>query len=186
MLPPTLTATPTKPVRVVIADDHQLLVDGFYCAMKKHPQILMAGYANDGGALVNLTDEIRPDVVFTDIQMPVMDGIAATREIVQRFPYIKVIGFSGFLDEGYITDMMEAGAMGYLLKNDDYTVILKAIENVMQGKVFYSHEVSNKLAAMMQRTGYNPTKPFDMPHFSELELAVVKEICNGLISKEIA
>jgi DNA-binding NarL/FixJ family response regulator len=186
MLPQSFTATPTKPVRVVIADDHQLLVDGFYCAMKKHPQVLMSGYANDGEALVNLSEEVCPDVVFTDIQMPVMDGIAATREIVQRFPYIKVIGFSGFLDEGYITDMMDAGAMGYLLKNDHYTVILKAIEKVMQGEVFYSHEVSNKLAAILKRTSYNPTKPFDIPRFSELELAVIKEICNELISKEIA
>ena len=186
MLPQTLTEIPTKPVRVVIADDHQLLIDGFYSAMRKHPQVLMAGYANDGEALVNLIVEVRPDVILTDIKMPVKDGITATREILQRFPYIHVIAFSGFLDENYITDMMDAGAMGYLLKNDHYSVILKAIEQVMQGKVFYSQEVSNKLAAMMKRTAYNPMKPFDKPRISELELAVIKEICNELSSKEIA
>jgi DNA-binding NarL/FixJ family response regulator len=125
-------------------------------------------------------------VVFTDIQMPVKDGITATREIMQRFPYVSVIAFSGFVEESFITDMMDAGAMGYLLKNEHITIILKAIEKVTRGETYFSHEVSNKLAAMMKRTAYNPMKPFDKPRFTDLELAVMKEICDELSSKEIA
>lgn len=186
MLLETPAKTQTKPVRVVIADDHQFLVDGFCFAMRKHPQVLMAGQAGNGAELVQLVEEVRPDVAFTDIQMPLMDGITATREITERFPYVSVIAFSGFIEESFITDMIDAGAMGYLLKNEPVTILLKAIDKVMKGEVYYSHEISNRLAAMMKRTAYNPLKPFDKPRFTELELAVMKEICDELTSKEIA
>lgn len=186
MLLETPAKTQTKPVRVVIADDHQFLVDGFCFAMGKHPQVLMAGQAGNGVELVQLVEEVRPDVAFTDIQMPLKDGITATREITERFPYVNVIAFSGFIEESFITDMMDAGAMGYLLKNEPVTILLKAIDKVMKGEVYYSHEISNRLAAMMKRTAYNPLKPFDKPRFTQLELAVMKEICDELSSKEIA
>lgn len=178
--------TQVKPVRVVIADDHQIFVEGFCSAMRKHRQVFVAGEACNGQELVDLVEDVLPDVVFTDIQMPVKDGIAATREIFQRFPYISVIGFSSFLEECLITDMIDAGAMGYLLKNEHITVILKAIEKVMNGESFFSHEVSNKLAAMMKRTAYNPMKPFTKPNFTDLEIAVMREVCDELSDKEIA
>lgn len=186
MLLETPTKTQTRPARVVIADDHPFLIEGFCLAMRKHSQVLMAGQASNGQELVKLVEEVQPDVAFTDIQMPVMDGIAATREITERFPYVSVIAFSSFIEDCLITDIIEAGAMGYLLKNEHITIILKAIERVMNREVYYSHEVSLRLAAMMKRTGYNPMKPFDKPHFTELELAVMKLICDELSSKEIA
>jgi two-component system, NarL family, response regulator NreC len=186
MLLETSTVTQTKPVRIVIADDHPFLVDGFCFAMKKHPQVSMAGQAGNGEELIKLVEDECPDVVFTDIQMPVMDGITATREIVRRFPYVNVIAFTSFIEDCLITDMMEAGAMGYLLKNEHITIILRAIQKVMNRETYYSHEVSNRLVAMMKRTAYNPMKPFDKPRFTELELAVIKEICDELSSKEIA
>jgi two-component system response regulator NreC len=186
MLPQTSTVTHTKPISIVIADDHQFLIDGFCFAIKKHPHLFMAGQAYNGAEVVKLVEHVRPDVAFIDVKMPVMDGIAATREIVQRFPYVSVIAFSHDMEEHVITDMIDAGAMGYLLKNEHISVILKAIDKVTKGEVFYSHEVSNKLAAMMKRTAYNPMKPFDKPRFTELELAVIKETCDELSSKEMA
>jgi DNA-binding NarL/FixJ family response regulator len=186
MLPETSTIPQTKPVSIVIADDHPFLIDGFCFAMKKQPQVYVAGQASNGEELLQLVEVVHPDVVFIDIQMPVMDGITATKEIMQRFPYVHVIAFTNFIEDSLITDMMEAGAMGYLLKNEHISVVLKAIEKVMNREVFYSHEVSNRLAAMMKRTGYNPMKPYDKPRFTELELAVMKEICDELSCKEIA
>lgn len=186
MLLQTPTATATKPVRIVIADDHPVLVEGFCFAMRKHPQVLVAGHASNGEELVNLVEEVRPDVVFTDIQMPVKDGIAATKEILDRFPYISIIAFTNYIEDGLVTDMMEAGASGYLLKNEHISIILKAIEKVVHGEIYYSQEVSNRLVALMKRTAYNPMKPFDKPRFTEMELSVMVEICNELSSKEIA
>jgi DNA-binding NarL/FixJ family response regulator len=186
MLSSTQTITPTKPVRVVIADDHPFFIDGFCAAMRKQPQILVAGSAQNGQELVRLVEEIRPDIVFTDIQMPVMDGIAATKEIRQKFPYINIIAFSGFIEDCLITDMVEAGASGYLLKNEHISEILTAIESVMNGGCYYSHEVSGRIVTLMRRTGLNPLKPFNKPRFTERELAVMKEICHELSNKEIA
>ena len=103
------TVTSTKPVRIVIADDHPFLVKGFCSAMRRHPQVLVAGQASNGEELVNLVEEVRPDVVFTDIQMPVKDGIAATKEILDRFPYVSIIAFTNYIEDSFVTDMMEAG-----------------------------------------------------------------------------
>jgi DNA-binding NarL/FixJ family response regulator len=186
MLSSAQTVTPTKPVRVVIADDHPFFIEGFCDAMRKHPQVMIAGRAHNGQELVALVEELCPDVVFTDIQMPVKDGIAATKEIREKFPYVNVIGFSGFIEDSFITDMLEAGASGYLLKNEHISEILSAIDNVMSGGCYYSREVSTRLATLMRRTNCNPLKPFNKPHFTELELSVMKEICQELSSKEIA
>jgi DNA-binding NarL/FixJ family response regulator len=186
MLLETATVIPTKPARIVIADDHPFFVDGFYAAMRKHPQVLLAGSAVNGRELVNLVQEVRPEVVFTDIQMPVMDGIAATRQIRESFPYINIIGFSSFIEDTLITDMLEAGASGYLLKNAHISEILAAVDSVMKGGVYYSREVSDRLAVLMRRTHCNPMKPFNKPHLTKLEMAVMKEICNELSNKEIA
>ena len=91
MLCETSTTTLTKPIRIVIADDHPFFVDGFYVAMRKHPQVSVAGHAYNGVELLKLVEELLPDVVFTDIQMPVMDGIAATKEIEVIQDVIEVI-----------------------------------------------------------------------------------------------
>ena len=186
MLLETSTTTQTKPVRIVIADDHQLLIDGFCLAMRKHPQVMVAGSASNGEELVKLVEELLPDVVITDIKMPVKDGITATREIRERFPYIPIIAFSDYLEDSFITDMLEAGASGYLLKNERVSQILLAIEKVMSGKMFYSQEVSNRVVELMKRTACNPMRPFNKPNFTEMEIAVMIEICNELSSKEIA
>jgi two-component system, NarL family, response regulator NreC len=186
MLSSSQTVTTTKPVRIVIADDHPFFVEGFCDALRKHPHVLVAGSAANGEELVKLVEELHPDIVFTDIQMPVKDGIAATKEIRQNFPYINIIAFSGFIEDCLITDMMDAGASGYLLKNEHISQILAAIDKVMNGGNYYSREVLERLASLMKRTGSNPMKPFNKPRFTDMELSVIKEICNGLSNKEIA
>lgn len=186
MLPNTTATQHTKPIRIVIADDNEFFIDGFCAAMARHCGVFMAGQAGNGLQLMKLVEELRPDVVFTEVYLPQKDGISATKEIVERFPYIHVIGFSNFMEDRLIADMMEAGAMGYLLKNEPSCIILKAIDKVMKREVYYSHEVSNRVAAMVKRTAYNPMKPFEGPHFSELEMEVMREICEELSCKEIA
>lgn len=186
MLPSSPTVIPTKPVRIVIADDHPVYIDGLCDGMRKHPQVLVAGTAHNGDELLTLAEELCPEVVLTDIQMPVKDGIAATKEIREKFPYIKIIGLSGYIEDCLITDMMDAGASGYLLKNERISEIITAIEKVANGSCYYSREVLDRLAVLMKRTGINPMKPFNKPSFTEKELSVMIEICNELSNKEIA
>lgn len=174
------------PVRIVIADDHPVYVDGLYTGLRKHKNIRIMGHASNGIELLQLVERTQPDVVMTDIQMPGMDGIAATKEIRRRYPNIQVIALSGFAEDCLITDMLDAGASGYLLKNAHPNEIALAIEKVMQNEMHYSLEVSNKVMALMRRTQSNPMKPLNKPQFSQRELDVIKEICRGHSSKQIA
>ena len=186
MQPPIFTEPRTKPVRLAIADDHPFFIDGFYAALQGYAQVKMAGSALNGQQLLALVNESLPDVVFTDIQMPVMDGIEATRQIKEQHPYIHVVGFSAFAEDQCVSDMLEAGASGYLLKNDDISEVLKAIDTVMSGVMCYSPQVSYRLVAQMKRTDNIPMKPAAKPHFSAFEMTVMIETANELTSKDIA
>jgi len=187
MLAETSTPTPTKPVRIVIADDHPILVDGFCFALRKHKEVEVAGTACNGEQLVKLVQQLQPDIAFTDIKMPVMDGITAAKEIRERFPGVKVIAFTGFMDDCFITDMMiEAKASGYLLKEAHKKEILMAIEKVSSGQIYCSGEVLQRLVVLAQRTSTNPVKPFSKPDFTEREMTIMAENARGLSSKEIA
>src|SRR5690606_7785069 len=101
-----------KPIRVVVADDHEILREGFHTMLAKAGNITMAGEASDGRELLDICRALQPDIVITDIKMPVMDGIEATRILLQEMPTLGVIAFSMFDEENLIVDMLEAGAQG--------------------------------------------------------------------------
>ena len=163
-----------NPVRIVIADDHEILIDGFCFAIRKCKDLHIVGKALDGEMVLQVMEAERPHIVFIDIQMLKKNGIEATKEIKKRFPDVKVIAFTGFADDCYITDMMiEAGASGYLLKEDSKK-ILEAIKAVMNNDVYCSEEVSKKLVRLLQETQTNPLKPFNKPVFTDIELLVKK------------
>lgn len=124
-------------------------------------------------------------MVITDIQMPLMDGMAATREIKEKFPFTYVIACSGFDDDSLIAAVMQAGASGYLLKDGDTEEILIAIYKVLKGEVYYNHYISNKMMKLMNRTSYNPLKPFGKPSLTQKETAVMKLTAEGYSCKEV-
>lgn len=182
-----LASKPTPPIRIVIADDHPCFVDGFCACLRKHKEIKIEGRGANGEELLWLVEQLQPDIVFTDIEMPVMNGITATKQIKERFPNTKVIAFTGFSTNDYITDMMiEAKASGYLLKGAGKTEILKAIEKVSRGEIYCSDEVLEILVSLLQRTNTNPVKPFSKPSFTDLELNVLIETGKCLGPKQIA
>src|SRR5688572_6417453 len=106
-------------IRLVIADDHEIFRDGLALMLSKQQDVVLTGQAENGKELLKLVDDIQPDVVMTDIKMPGMDGIEATKLLIQRYPDLKIIALSMFDEENLIVDMLEAGAKGYLLKNAD-------------------------------------------------------------------
>ena len=105
------------PIRIVLADDHEIFRDGFKVMIKKQPSVQLVGEAANGEELIRQTRELKPDVVITDIKMPVMDGVEATKQLTSEFPEIGIIALSMFDEENLIVEMLEAGAKGYLLKN---------------------------------------------------------------------
>lgn len=129
-------------IKVVIADDHQSLIDGIKLSLKMLLDIEVVGEANDGESLLELVHETRPEVVLTDIRMPKCDGICATKAIKAAFPEIKVIAFSMFDQPEAILKMKEAGASGYIMKNASLDKVIQAIRTVATNETFFDETIS--------------------------------------------
>ena len=123
--------------RIIIAEDHQSLIDGINLLFEHDPNFKIVGMANDGEKLIELVEEKQPDVVLTDIRMPKIDGIAATRMIKKKFPKTKVIAFTMFDQQEAVSQMLSAGINGYILKNSGLQEVKKAIETVLNGESYF-------------------------------------------------
>jgi DNA-binding NarL/FixJ family response regulator len=175
-----------QPIKIVLADDHELFRDGFKVMLRKQNEIQLIGEAANGQELIEVVNELRPDVVITDIKMPVMDGIEATRKINAQFPKTGVIAFSMFDEESLVVEMLEAGAKGYLLKNAHKAEILEAIRMVNDDHTYYCSETSSKLAKLIASSKFDPFKKHKPLSFTEKERAVMCMICEEKTNKEIA
>ena len=173
-------------IRLIIADDHEIFRDGLALMLSRQKDIILLGQASNGKELAELTEQHNPDVIITDIKMPIMDGIQASRLILQKQPDTKIIALSMFDEETLIVDMLEAGAKGYLLKNADKQEILDAIETVYEDKTYYCHHTSARLTNMIIKSNFNPYKKKESVSFNEREIEIIKLICQQNSSKEIS
>jgi DNA-binding NarL/FixJ family response regulator len=174
-------------IRLVIADDHEIFRDGFKLMLSKFTDIQLVGEAEDGEKLVELAKKSKPDVIITDIKMPIMDGIEATQKIIAQFPQIGIIGLSMFDEDDLIVDMLEAGARGFLIKNAGKFEITEAIRTVYDGDPYYCKTTSLKLSKRIAKSRFNPFKKSDnTEEFSARELEIIYLICKELTNKEIA
>ncbi|WP_341840448.1 response regulator transcription factor [Chitinophaga caseinilytica] len=172
-------------IRLAVADDHEIFLDGLALMLSRQEHITLVGRAADGRELLDLVHREKPDVVMTDIKMPKMDGIAATRQLVQELPGIRVIALSMFDEEGLIVEMLEAGAKGYLLKNADKQEILEAIEHVYEDHTYYCKSTSAKLAGMIARSKFNPYRQKEAVTFTDREQEIIKLICLQQTAQQI-
>jgi len=173
-------------IRLLIADDHEIFRDGLVLMLSKQPHLVLEGQAENGQELVDMVKAKQPDIVLTDIKMPRMDGIEATRYIRSHFPQVNIIALSMYDEENLIVDMLEAGARGYLLKNADKQEILEAIESVYQDKEFYCQDTSARLAAMIVKSKFNPYRKSELVEFTDREKDIVKLICLQFTAQQIA
>jgi DNA-binding NarL/FixJ family response regulator len=176
----------TKGIQLLMADDHEIFRDGFKLMLTRYPDIVLAGEAENGRELVELAQKLQPDVIITDIKMPIMDGIEATKKITELFPGIGIIGLSMFDEDDQIVDMLEAGARGYLIKNAGKEQITEAIRTVYQGDPYYCKTTSQKLTSMIARSRFNPYKKAARVEFSEREVEIIDLICRECTNKEIS
>lgn len=129
-------------IRLAIAEDHQALIDGLELLLKYEDHISIVGTVNDGEALLHLVRLKQPNVVITDIRMPKMDGIQATTIIKKEFPHTKVLAFTMFDQDEAVSQMIAAGADGYILKNTALKVVLEAIREVSEGKKYFDSNIN--------------------------------------------
>jgi len=172
-------------IKLVIADDHEIFRDGLKLMLGKQEDIVLVGEADNGKQLIALVEEQRPDVVLTDIKMPVMDGIEATKWLSIHYPDTGIIGLSMFNEDNLIIDMLEAGARGYLIKNADKNEVIDAIKTVYQQDTYYCRQTTGKLARMIANSKYNPYSKKPKIEFSEREKEIIELICQEFTNKEI-
>ncbi|RYY98457.1 MAG: response regulator transcription factor [Chitinophagaceae bacterium] len=176
----------STPIRLLIADDHEIFRDGVRAMLKKQKHLELSGEAANGEQLLARAEELQPDVVITDIRMPGTDGIAATRRLQELMPGVAVIALSMYDEEHLIVEMLEAGARGYLLKNAPKEEIVQAIETVFNGDVYFCRATSPRLAELIAKSSYNPFRKRSASELNEREKEIVRLICQQLSSREIA
>lgn len=131
-------------IRIVIAEDHQSVIDGIKLAFEYEEGITVVGEAQDGEMLLDIVEKKQPEIVITDIRMPKCDGITATKKIKKQFPNIQVIAFSMFDQKEAIDQMKEAGASGYVMKNSSLKKLVQAIEVVSKKQYFFDDAITTK------------------------------------------
>lgn len=141
---------PEKKIKIFLVDDHKIFVRGVATLLNSEAGIEIAGFAFDGKEAISFLRENPVELVITDVQMPVMSGIELTRLIKEEFPEMKVIGLSMFDKAEIIHELVTAGAEGYLLKDIEKSELVHAINEVLQGRTYYSGSVAEALMKTLQ------------------------------------
>jgi DNA-binding NarL/FixJ family response regulator len=166
-------------VRIVVADDHDVVRQGLRMFLGLDPELEIVGEAANGAEAVALARELQPDVVVMDLLMPVMDGITATAAIRHDVPDTEVLALTSVLEDASVTGAIRAGAIGYLLKNTQADELCRAIHAAAAGQV----QLSPDAAARLLREVRAPDSPETL---TERETDVLRLLAEGLANKEIA
>jgi two-component system, NarL family, response regulator NreC len=174
-----------KKLRILLAEDHRILREGLKRLIDEQPNMEVVGEADDGMAAWQQTSQLQPDIVLMDVSMPHMNGAEATRKIKESSPEVKVIALTAHRASAYLTQMLKAGAMGYVLKHAAFNELVNAITTVARGGRYIdraSQELMlNSPPENMMWRGEPQGKPL-----SEREVQVVSLVANGYTNKEIA
>ncbi len=170
-----------KSIRLLLADDHPLVLAGTRKALKAETGIEIIGEAHDGKEALHLTLALKPDVLLLDVEMPKMSGVEVARNLFQKKSEVKVIAMSAFDDQEYVYGILNNGASGYLLKEEtDSEILTKAIQAVSQGETDW---ISRKLAVKLLRSNTQSKNSLDI--LSPREIEVLQLAALGLKNKAI-
>jgi len=171
----------TKPIRVLIVDDHDMLREGLTTFLSAYPDLKLVGEASSGSESIRQCQELNPDIVLMDLIMPEMGGVAAIEAIHQALPMIRIIALSSFGEEDLVRAAMQAGATSYLLKNVSANRLADAIRSTFSGLPTVSPEIASKLfTEAPARSAQNAES------LTQREVEVLELIAGGLTNDEIS
>jgi len=175
-------------IRVLLADDQQLMREGLRVLLDLTPDIRVVGEAGNGAEAVERVQALQPDVVLMDVRMPGLDGVAATRRLHKACPDVKVIILTTFDDDEYVFEGLRAGAVGYLLKDVPSEQLAEAIRAAARGEAFIQPSVARKVVAEFARLTEREHRRREQPLVEPLsarELEVLALVAEGLSNREI-
>ena len=172
-----------KSIRILIADDHELVRQGLLALLSVKPGVEVIGQAEDGEKAVELANTLKPDIILMDLLMPRKNGIEATREIKTDNPDARILIITSFAEDENVYQAIKAGALGYLLKDSSPQELMQAIRDVCKGRMSLHPNIALKLIEELNRPSEMPT--VDEP-LTEREVEVLKLVAKGNSNQEIA
>jgi DNA-binding NarL/FixJ family response regulator len=173
-------------IRILLADDHRVMRSGLRLLLERQADLAVVGEASDGRETVAMVDEQHPDVVVMDIAMPAMNGIEATRQILEKRPNTAVAILSMHSDESYVIRSLKAGAKAYLLKDSAEADLIGAIRAITEGKSFFSPAISRILKEEYVRELHNRGVEDSYELLTTREREILQLIAEGRTNKEVA
>jgi two-component system, NarL family, response regulator NreC len=173
-------------IRILLADDHTVVRQGLRKVLEERPDWEVVAEAGDGREAVRLAEQHKPDVAILDVAMPLLNGIEATRQIVRKMPNTRVLVLSMHADEAYVTQILQAGATGYLLKDSADVDLLQAVEEVAQGKSFFSPAIARVMLDDYVRQLADKGVTDRYESLSQREREIFQLVAEAKTNKEIA
>ena len=172
-------------LRIVLADDHKIIREGLRVLLEEHTGTEVIAETENGRTTVGLSRSLKPDVVVMDITMPDLNGFEATRQIVAESPDTKVIALSMHSDRKFVMEMINAGASGYLLKDDAFEELEKALHTVTNNQMYMSPKIADVVGKNYMR--YIPRKDFSVPTvLTNREREVLQLLAEGKTTHQIS
>ena len=174
-------------IKVLLADDHQMFLDGLASLLSQIKDVEVVATVNSGKEAMEKLTTLSPHLAILDINMPVMNGLETTRKIKEIYPEVKILGLTMENDLQLVTDMLEAGACGYILKNTGKAELELAIRQVIKGEPYLSQSISTQLAQNLLRNFQQKNEQHDaLSSLTERELEILKLIALEHSNSEIA
>ncbi len=177
---------PEKKIRVLLAEDHTLVRQGFRRILEDDPRIVVVGEASTGLAAIEQCKQLKPDVVLMDLAMPELGGLEASAEILKENPDIRILILSMYSNEAYIRKAFEVGAKGYMLKNAIELDLTRAVTALAEGGAYMSPGVSNLVIESLKAGSFQDTSKDPYERLTLREKEVLQLIAQGKSNKEIA